>query len=94
VLSNEETGDWGEPAATPSPTPAVTAAAGNVIREGSPSGEVRNVQRKLIALGLMPAGSADGKYGAATATAAIATNNLQNVIVFMVTTPLSSYPRL
>ena len=55
---------------TPTPTPKVTAApnADEVDKNSTPD-EVRDLQNKLITLGLMPAGSADGRYGSATSTA-------------------------
>ena len=52
--------------ATPKPT---AVPADNTIQEGSSPAKVREVQNRLVTLGLMPNGSADGKYGAATATA-------------------------
>ena len=54
------------PTATVAPT---ATAKDNTIQEGSGASEVRSLQQKLIALGLLPGGGADGKYGAATVTA-------------------------
>ena len=56
---------------TPTPTPKVTAAPekNEDIDENASRTEIRNVQRMLITLGLMPEGSADGKYGASTRAA-------------------------
>ncbi len=56
------------PTATPSPTPTVPPED-RTIQEGSDAAEIRAAQRRLITLGLMPEGSADGRYGAATVTA-------------------------
>jgi len=55
---------------TPSPTPRVTPEPdSDTVKESSPAAQVRSVQEKLIALGLLPEGSADGSYGATTAAA-------------------------
>ena len=56
---------------TPTPTPKVTPDpnADRTIDDRSSASQIRSVQRKLITLGLMPAGSADGRYGAETASA-------------------------
>ena len=55
---------------TPSPTPRVTPAADTQTVDASSSADaIRDAQQKLIALGLMPAGSADGAYGATTTQA-------------------------
>ena len=56
---------------TPTPSPKVTPGPeiSLTIKEGSPADEVRAVQRKLITLGLLPQGSADGVYGASTVAA-------------------------
>ncbi|MBQ8111502.1 MAG: peptidoglycan-binding protein [Clostridia bacterium] len=55
---------------TPTPSPRVTPAADSQgVDENSPASQVRPVQEKLIALGLLPEGSADGSYGATTAAA-------------------------
>lgn len=56
---------------TASPTPAVTPGKDDeyVVDENSSAREIRDVQRKLIFLGVMPEGSDDGIYGATTATA-------------------------
>ncbi len=55
---------------TATPRPKVTAAPdSNTVDRNSSASAVRDLQNKLIALGLMPAGSADGKYGSATQTA-------------------------
>lgn len=55
---------------TPTPKPPVTAAPDDgTVKKGSPAKEVRAVQNKLIDLGLLPEGSADGKYGSTTAAA-------------------------
>ena len=55
---------------TPTPTPKVTPKPDDsAVDEKSPASLVRPVQRKLITLGLLPEGSADGSYGATTAAA-------------------------
>lgn len=63
-----------KPTATPKPTakptPAVTAApASSVVNASSSASSIRRLQNKLIALGLMKEGTADGKYGAGTKAA-------------------------
>lgn len=40
-----------------------------ISRQGSSGAQVRQIQERLIALGYLPAGSADGVYGAKTASA-------------------------
>ena len=55
---------------TPSPTPRITPKPDDgTIDESSSAGKVRAAQKKLIALGLLPASAADGRYGATTAAA-------------------------
>ncbi|MBR2698289.1 MAG: peptidoglycan-binding protein [Clostridia bacterium] len=55
---------------TPRPTPKVTPKPNDgTVDESSPANTVRRVQRQLIALGLLPEGSADGSYGATTVAA-------------------------
>jgi len=55
---------------TPKPTPKVTPRPDDdTVDESSPATLVRRAQRKLIALGLLPEGSADGSYGASTVKA-------------------------
>ena len=56
---------------TPTPTPLVTPRPGSsaVVDSKSDASEIKDVQRKLIALGLLPSGSADGRFGSSTATA-------------------------
>ena len=56
---------------TPTPTPLVTPVPGNnaVVDANSSASDIKNVQRKLIALGLLPEGSADGRFGSSTMTA-------------------------
>ena len=55
---------------TPTPAPRVTPKADTrTINESSAADQVRDTQRKLIALGLLPEGSDDGSFGATTATA-------------------------
>lgn len=56
---------------TPTPTPIVTVNPNDkaVVDASSSKTEIKNVQNKLIALGLLPQGSADGKFGSTTATA-------------------------
>ena len=52
---------------TPSPTPRVTPAPDTqTVDQNSPADRVRDVQQMLVTLGLLPEGSADGKYGATT----------------------------
>ena len=75
---------------TPTPKPPVTAAPddGTVDAESSAS-EIRAVQNKLITLGLLPKGGADGKYGTSTATAVknfqIRVNQLQGYAALEIT---------
>ncbi len=55
---------------TPTPAPKVTPEADTkTVDENASADRVRDVQQKLITLGLMPEGSADGAYGATTAAA-------------------------
>lgn len=55
---------------TATPTPAVTPKPNSgVIDASSPKAEVRALQKQLIELGLMEAGSADGSFGSATKNA-------------------------
>ena len=56
---------------TPTPTPLVTPKPGDsaVVDASSSAAKIRDVQNKLITLGLLPQGSADGKFGSTTATA-------------------------
>ena len=75
---------------TPTPTPLVTAAPDDsIVNENSPAVDVRALQNKLIALGLMEPGTADGKYGAGTATAVknfqIRVNQLQGYTALEIT---------
>lgn len=75
---------------TPTPTPLVTAAPNDsVINENSPAVDILALQNKLITLGVMDFGTADGKYGAATATAVknfqIRVNQLQGYTALEVT---------
>ena len=64
-----------EPTATPTPAPttapteAVPDTSGDIVNGKSSKDAIRAVQRQLIALGLLPAGSDDGVYGKATASA-------------------------
>ena len=58
------------PKPTPTPTPRVTPKPDDgTVDETSPASRVRSAQRMLIALGLLPDGSADGSYGATTMAA-------------------------
>ena len=75
---------------TPTPKPPVTAAPDDgTIDANSSAKEIRAVQNKLIALGLLPEGSADGKYGSTTATAVknfqIRVNQLQGYAALEIT---------
>ena len=75
---------------TPTPTPLVTAVPDNsIINENSPAVDILALQNKLIALDVMKEGSADGKYGSATATAVknfqIRVNQLQGYTALEVT---------
>ena len=55
---------------TPSPTPKVTPKPEDgAVDESASATQIRRVQRQLIALGLMPEGSDDGRYGASTVAA-------------------------
>lgn len=56
---------------TPTPTPLVTPKPGDnaIVDQNSSRDAVRSLQNKLIALGLLPEGSADGVFGSSTATA-------------------------
>ena len=55
---------------TPTPKPLVTAAPDKgVINAGSSKSAIRGLQQQLIALGLLPEGSADGVFGSSTTTA-------------------------
>ncbi|MBR1821607.1 MAG: peptidoglycan-binding protein, partial [Clostridia bacterium] len=55
---------------TPTPAPKVTPSADSkTVDESAAADKVRDVQQKLITLGLLPEGSADGAYGATTAAA-------------------------
>ena len=56
---------------TPTPQPQVTAEPGSsvTVDDRASAEDVRAVQQKLMTLGLLPEGSDDGRYGAATATA-------------------------
>lgn len=55
---------------TPTPTPLVTPAPDDtVVNASSSRAQIRSLQNKLIALGLLPEGSADGRFGSTTATA-------------------------
>ena len=56
---------------TPTPEPQVTADPGSsvTVDDRSSAEDVRAVQQKLMTLGLLPDGSDDGRYGAATAAA-------------------------
>ena len=55
---------------TPTPKPIVTPKPdSSVINADSPAREIRNLQRQLIILDLLPEGSADGKFGSATTKA-------------------------
>ncbi len=81
-IAGEKTQQWlysasvsiAKPTATPRPTatpkPLVTPAPDDtVVNASSSKSEIRSLQNKLIALGLLPEGSADGKFGSTTATA-------------------------
>ncbi len=59
------------PTAVPTPTPTTrpVEAFSGVIDANSPAETVRKVQQLLVDIGMMPAGSADGKYGSATISA-------------------------
>lgn len=59
------------PTAVPTPTPTTrpVETLNGVIDANSPAEAVRKVQLLLIDIGMMPAGSADGKYGSATIAA-------------------------
>lgn len=75
---------------TPTPTPLVTAAPDDtVVNENSPAVDIRALQNKLIALGVMQPGTADGKYGSATATGVknfqIRVNQLQGYTALEIT---------
>ena len=64
---------------TATPTPKVTPAPNTGVVNGSSSAsEIRDLQNGLIALGLMPKGSADGKYGSATSAAVKSFQNRVN----------------
>ena len=55
---------------TPTPKPLVTAAPDKgVINASSSKTLIRGLQQQLIALGLLPEGSADGVFGSSTTTA-------------------------
>ena len=55
---------------TATPTPLVTPAPDDtVVNASSSKSEIRSLQNKLISLGLLPDGSADGKFGSTTSTA-------------------------
>ena len=55
---------------TATPTPLVTPAPDDtVVNASSSRAQIRSLQNKLIALGLLPEGSADGRFGSTTATA-------------------------
>ena len=55
---------------SPTPTPRVTPAPDTrIVDSASSADQIRDVQQKLITLGLMPEGSADGAYGATTTQA-------------------------
>ena len=55
---------------TPTPTPKITPKPDDkTVDENSSADKVRDVQRKLITLGLLPENAADGAYGASTAQA-------------------------
>ena len=55
---------------TPTPKPLVTAAPDKgIINAGSSKTLIRGLQQQLIALGLLPEGSADGIFGSSTTTA-------------------------
>ena len=55
---------------TPTPKPRVTPKPDDgTVDENASASQVRAAQRQLIALGLLPEGSADGNYGASTASA-------------------------
>ena len=67
-----------EPEATPAPTAAVTPLPGPTITpnrayrnlaQGARGAEVRRLQERLIELGYLPEGSADGAYGGKTRNA-------------------------
>ena len=51
------------------------------MRQGNSGEKVRQLQDKLVYLGLMPAGSADGVYGAATTSAVSAFQQQQGLKV-------------
>ncbi len=75
---------------TPTPKPLVTAAPDDkVINANSSAAEIRDVQKKLIFLGLMEKGSDDGRYGSGTTTAVknfqIRVNQLQGYNVLEIT---------
>ena len=75
---------------TPTPKPPVTAAPDDgTVDANSSAADVRAVQKKLITLGLLPSGSADGKYGSSTATAVknfqIRVNQLQGYSALEIT---------
>ena len=55
---------------TPTPTPKVTPRTDDgAVDESASASRVRQVQRQLIALGLLPKGTDDGNYGATTVAA-------------------------
>lgn len=75
---------------TATPTPLVTAAPeDHVVNANSSASEIRDVQKKLISLGLMEQGSDDGRYGSGTTTAVknfqIRVNQLQGYNVLEIT---------
>ena len=69
-IAGPKTQLWMYEASVAKPTAKPTVVPEDrTIQEGSSAEDVRSVQQKLITLGLMPGGSADGRYGAATVTA-------------------------
>jgi len=57
------------PTPTPTPTPAPEGETMNAINASSPKESIKYVQQMLIAVGLLPEGSADGVYGSNTISA-------------------------
>ena len=57
-----------KPTATPKPKVTPRADA-DTVEEGSSARQVRQVQQKLVTLGLLPESAVDGSYGATTAAA-------------------------
>lgn len=64
-----------EPEATPTPTPAPENSEGekiDTINKNSAPESIKYLQQMLIAIGMLPEGSADGVYGSATISAVAA----------------------